>query len=121
MIFWRILFTITYNYLDNYTSGRKELCYIQGSFIKFPGRGCNLFNNQVPFQLCNNLYIYISDLLWKFHSFILYSFYANIFIYIHSITEHFEMADTPNAYSSIKNKNRSRGLWGPLRGHDVFS
>jgi len=32
-----------------------------------------------------------------------------------------ELADTPNAYSSIKNKNRLRGLWGPLRGHDVFS
>jgi len=34
---------------------------------------------------------------------------------------YFDTADTPNAYSSIKNKNRSRGLWGPLRGHDVFS
>jgi len=32
-----------------------------------------------------------------------------------------DTADTPNAYSSSKNKNRSRGLWGPLRGHDVFS
>jgi len=28
---------------------------------------------------------------------------------------------SPNAYSSIKNKYRPRGLWCPLRGHGVFS
>jgi len=39
----------------------------------------------------------------------------------HFVLRWAKKADTPNAYSSIKNNNWSRGLWGPLRGHGVFS
>ena len=54
---------------------RTDPLYIRGSFIKFPNWGCNFSKNQViPLKLCNNLYMYISDLCLKFHSLILYSF-----------------------------------------------
>jgi len=49
--------------------------HVRGSFIKLPDRVCNFSKNQViPSKLCNILYIYISDLCLKFHSFIFDSF-----------------------------------------------
>ena len=48
---------------------------IRGSFIKFQDWGCNFSKYQViSLKLSYKLYIYISDLFLKFHSFIMYSF-----------------------------------------------
>jgi len=51
------------------------IIHVQGSFIMFPDWGSKFSKNQViSLKLCNNLYIYISELRLKFHSFIFYSF-----------------------------------------------
>jgi len=80
-----------------------SITHIRGSFINVPDCGSNFSKNQViQFKVCNNLYIYISDLCLKFHLFISYIFILCKLILkcINRITEPFEV--THRAFYGIQ-------------------